>query len=1142
MFEWAAGRLSDLLSKLSGMKQSETHRPDEDRLRLPARWRRHVPPRRGRDLANTDAGGAADPGASEAVARRIAEMRPLLDEGFREWKNEVYPPAMAAHLRGEPDPVGAAALMHLLESTETRRHKYNTVPAAARLRHLDAWVADHGLAFATAAVLESAMVHNRTYDLDGRAVTRGSLGTYLEWDQPEGWRNAQPAVHRVRSLLAAAPEAEYREAVAAVAARRTGPERVIGASLLLPAEADWVKEAYEATCGYFEKRRADDWMRWSFAADPSHLHLIELRGLDTDGIGERNLAPLVEGLGTAALPLLVRAMDWAFSRMSKPARAALLTAIGLLPSDEAVACLVDKLELPGALPAVMAAAERFPHRALRAVAARADGGPAVRERLANVVRSSPALGAALAEADERTREAVAALVEAPGAVPEASADALPPLLVSPPWKGKRRKKIVIEGLAPTLEARVVWADADEERRWATVRDDDPYTRYDADKPKQLRAFLEEHPDYDHLLTFLSWGKAEDAEPFLDRWRGTAMHASDTDLMRLLGRFGARVADRVIDLAKGRSGSAEVLVPIRNQAVARIAADWLAGSKSLVPVAKRWFDRHADAAAHLLVPDALGADAAARRGANAALRHLSAVHGAETVAAAAKEYGEAAAEAIGALLATDPLDPLDARIPRPPAWATPTMLPQVLLKGRKAALPPEAVGHLTTVLALDSPQLPYAGVEVAAEACDPASLTRFSWKLFELWTDVGAPSKDGWAFTQLARFADDDTVAEIAALVRQWPGQGQHKRAVTGLEVLGAIGSETSLRALHGISRKVGFKALKEEAGRQVEVVAERLGLTTEQLADRLVPGFGLDEETSLVLDYGPRRFRVGFDEQLKPFVSDEDGKPLKRLPKPGAGDDAEAAEAAYERFARLKRDLRTVAKEQVRRLEHAMVKGRAWTVPEFREFFVEHPLMRHPARRLVWLAEAGTERFGFRLAEDGTFTDVGEDRCELPDGALIRLAHPVALGDRLSAWTEIFADYEILQPFAQLARPVPAFTAEELESGRVTRFDGATLKSGSVLGLAQWGWLRGAANSWWVEPGFHYPLPGDGFVIVALDPGIDSYEGRVEGEKIQTVRAVRLSATADYDALGESEARPVDIDPVTAAEVLGALARITRMP
>ncbi|MCC3765911.1 DUF4132 domain-containing protein [Glycomyces sp. TRM65418] len=1116
------------------MTQSETH--PEDRLRLPEKWRRHVLPRRGRDLADVDLDTKVDPGSSEALAERITEQRTLIDEGIGKRRNANFAPAVTDHLQGRPNPSGAAALMHLLDSTGRQ-----TVPPAARLRHLDAWITDHGLAFAAVALVESATIHNRS-DAEGeRSITEAILYPCDYRSQPESWRQAQPAAHRIRSLLASVPEPAYREVVAAVDAHRTDKDRRIGAAILLPTEADWVREAFMSGVGHLDSYRCDDWMRWSFAGDPQHLDLLD-RGLDHQHADARSLAPLIAGAGTVALPLLTRVLDQRFSLLSKPARSAIMTAIGLLPSDDATGYLVDRLERPGTLTVMTEVAERFPQRTLRVIAARAAGAePDARTRLAGLVKSSPALAAALDDTDEPVRRAVATLIDAPDTVPDAPADALPPLLVAPPWKTKRRKAVVIEGLARPFETRVVWADADETRRWATLRDDDPYRKYDAGGVDHFLSYIEEHPDYDHLIDFLSWAPVEDAEPVLERWRGTARHPSGAHLMRLLGRFGARVADRVLPHLKGRTALAEVLIPIQNPATARIAADWLARSKSLAPVAMRWFDRHADAAAHLLIPEALGGDGGARRAANAALRHLSAVHGAETVTAAAKEYGEAAAAAIDALIATDPLDPPGARIPKPPAWANPAMLPQVLLKGRQSALPLESVGHLLTVLALDSPELPYAGVEVVIETCDPASLTRFSWALFALWTAVGAPSKDGWALTQLTRFADDGTVRELAALTSRWPGEGQHKRAVTGLQVLGAIGSETSLRALHQIARKVRFRPLQEEAGRQIETVADRLGLTTEQLADRLVPDFGLDREASLVLDYGPRRFKVGFDEQLQPFVTDADGEPLKRLPKPSAQDDAETAEEAYDRFMELKRELRKVAKEQVRRLERAMVEGRAWTVPEFKEFFADHPLMWHLARRLVWSAESGGEPFGFRLAEDRTVADVEDDACDLPDDALIRLAHPVALGDRLAAWAGIFADYAILQPFAQLSRPILAFTDQDLETGRLARFEGATIQVGPLLGLIRSGWRRGPSDGLWVSPGLHYALPGGGFVVVALDPGIDGYLGHIDtSQPDQTVRGAYLSATADYAALGERRDHPTDIDPVAASEVLRALTRITR--
>ncbi|KJS51024.1 hypothetical protein VM98_39430, partial [Streptomyces rubellomurinus subsp. indigoferus] len=89
-----------------------------------------------------------------------------------------------------------------------------------------------------------------------------------------------------------------------------------------------------------------------------------------------------------------------------------------------------------------------------------------------------------------------------------------------------------------------------------------------------------------------------------------------------------------------------------------------------------------------------------------------------------------------------------------------------------------------------------------------------------------------------------------------------------------------------------------------------------------------------------------------------------------ARDDAELAPAERKRFAALKKDVRTVAGDQIRRLEDAMVSGRSWTAEEFAQLFVGHPLLWHLVRRLVWLAEADGTATAFRVAEDRTLADV----------------------------------------------------------------------------------------------------------------------------------------------------------------------------
>ncbi|MFD0853486.1 DUF4132 domain-containing protein, partial [Actinomadura adrarensis] len=215
-----------------------------------------------------------------------------------------------------------------------------------------------------------------------------------------------------------------------------------------------------------------------------------------------------------------------------------------------------------------------------------------------------------------------------------------------------------------------------------------------------------------------------------------------------------------------------------------------------------------------------------------------------------------------------------------------------------------------------------------DACDARSLASFGWALFQLWEKIGAPPEDRWALSLLGWFGDDETVRMLTPLIHTWQAQRAHAKAFAGLDVLAGIGSNVALTQLDGIAQRAKYKNLRKRAHKKFEEASDDLDLTAEQLRDRLVPDFGLDATGGLVLDYGPRRFLVGFDQNLRPHVADEDGTPRRSLPKPGAKDDQERATAAYQRFIALKKDVDMVAGDQVRRLEAAMVARRRWTVAE----------------------------------------------------------------------------------------------------------------------------------------------------------------------------------------------------------------------
>ena len=95
--------------------------------------------------------------------------------------------------------------------------------------------------------------------------------------------------------------------------------------------------------------------------------------------------------------------------------------------------------------------------------------------------------------------------------------------------------------------------------------------------------------------------------------------------------------------------------------------------------------------------------------------------------------------------------------------------------------------------------------------------------------------------------------------------------------------------------------------------------------------------------------------------------------------------------------------------------------------------------------------------EDGSFNTAEEEEYLFPESGRIRLVHPLELSaESLAAWKEQLSDYEIVQPFEQLARPVFRVTEDEREETALARFEGRTLNGLSLCGrLLKTGWFRG---------------------------------------------------------------------------------------
>lgn len=469
----------------------------------------------------------------------------------------------------------------------------------------------------------------------------------------------------------------------------------------------------------------------------------------------------------------------------------------------------------------------------------------------------------------------------------------------------------------------------------------------------------------------------------------------------------------------------------------------------------------------------------------------------------------------------------------PAWLNIGSLPPIKIQDKKLA--DAEVLALLTALKNAKLEAQPALFALLKEQAERNSLDTFAWKLFQTWLSLGAASKDKWALSAVGYLGGDACVLKLTPLVREWPGESQHQRAVHGLECLRLVGTDTALMALNGIAQKLKFKGLKEKAQAMMEGIAEARGMTREQLADRIVPDCSLDDRGSRVFDFGPRQFRFVLGAEMKPLIRDASGKVRPDLPPINSADDRAKAEAAVADWKLLKKTLREVLKVQAERLEDAMITGRRWSGEEFETLLVKHPLMINLVRQLVWAVydSNGQTTQSFRVTEDQTYADQNDDATALPPAGIVGIVHPAHLDDATrGAWGQTLSDYEIIPPFQQLGRPIHRPDPGELEITDITRFRGPKVEGIIMYGMLErshWSRDTPADGGGFSQHSKYFPAANVTAFIQYSGLSISYYE---EPQELESVYFVAGHVRPEMWGHHKNRLKIKEVDTVVLSEVL----------
>lgn len=436
----------------------------------------------------------------------------------------------------------------------------------------------------------------------------------------------------------------------------------------------------------------------------------------------------------------------------------------------------------------------------------------------------------------------------------------------------------------------------------------------------------------------------------------------------------------------------------------------------------------------------------------------------------------------------------------PTWVEAENLPQLLLN--KYALSSEQTNALLTALSKSTLDKPHPFVNLIKSNIEPVFCDRFVWELCLLWLQQGGDTKEKWALIAVGLLGNDTSVLKLIPLISKWPGELSHQRAVLGLDVLRKIGTDTALMQINSLSQKAQFKGLRGAAQKAIQAIADERNLSPEQLADRIVPDCGLDADGKRTFDYGARQFTLIVDPELKPMIRGEDGKLKPDLPQSNRSDDAEKATIAQAEWKLIKKQVRSVAKLQSLRLEMAMMSRRTWTPDEFKLFLVDHPLMIHLVRSLVWCgydAERNLQTT-FRVTDEKDYATVDDEPISLDGFARVGLVHVLQLTQKeIAAWGQVLNDYDRLPPFAQLGRKTYALNPDEIEETEIIRYKDVSIEVTAFIGILQkLGWQRGVPQ----DAGIYYehskPFPEDNVTAIVQYEGIPiGYLGGWDNQEIE---------------------------------------------
>jgi hypothetical protein len=287
----------------------------------------------------------------------------------------------------------------------------------------------------------------------------------------------------------------------------------------------------------------------------------------------------------------------------------------------------------------------------------------------------------------------------------------------------------------------------------------------------------------------------------------------------------------------------------------------------------------------------------------------------------------------------------------------------------------------------------------------------------------------WLSPQLA---DKKVIRCIASVglsgQKKIPGVGPRSSKVTNAAVwaLGQINDELAIGQLAILRAKIKNKAVQKVIDKSMQTIADRIGVSPEEVEEMSVPTYGLTEvgrAREPLGDFAAELIVTGTSTTELRWIK-PDGKPQKTVPK-----------AVKDNYADELKDLKAAAKDikkmlpvQRDRIDRMFLEQKTWAYETWSERYLDHPLVGTLARRLIWVFDHGGSKAKVEATWlDGKLVDVQGNAVKInADSVIVSMWHPIGRSEsQINAWRQFFVQHEIKQPFKQAHREVYLLTDAE---------------------------------------------------------------------------------------------------------------------